>query len=112
MAESRLNIRVDSATKEQAEKVFRGLGLTMSGGINVFLAKVVADRGIPFPLSMDRASEIGVGTYAFERAAVSAVRERITEMEYNAAPIARFDDEKGQPYLEYSSGRRDYSLED
>jgi DNA-damage-inducible protein J len=112
MAEARLNIRIDAAIKEQAERVFRSMGLTMSSGINVFLTKVATERGIPFALSAAHASEIGADAYAFEQAAVSVVRERVKEMRYDAAPVARFDDERRRPYLEYADGRRDYELED
>jgi addiction module RelB/DinJ family antitoxin len=112
MTEARLNIRIDAETKEVAEKVFRSMGLTMSSGINVFLTRVAAERAIPFTLSAAHPSEIGADAYAFEQAAVLAVRERVEEMRYNAAPIARFDDEKRRPYLEYSDGRRNYELED
>jgi DNA-damage-inducible protein J len=112
MAEARLNVRIDAETKRQADRVFHGIGLTMSSGINIYLTRVATEGGIPFKLNADHASEIGAGAYAFEQAAVLAVRERVEEMKYNAAPVARFDDEKQRPYLEYSNGRRDYELED
>ena len=48
MAETRLNVRVDNATKKQAEAVFAALGMNMSTGINIFLAQGARTRAIPF----------------------------------------------------------------
>ncbi len=42
--------RVDSKIKRQAKKIFSDLGLDMSTGIKIYLAKVVSDKGVPFPL--------------------------------------------------------------
>jgi len=112
MNEARLNIRIDTDTKVRAEKVFRSLGLTLSSGVNMFLSKVANDREVPFALSLDRRSAMGEDAYAFEQAAVSVVREQVSETLYSGKPVARFDDEKGQPYLEYPDGHREYELED
>src|SRR5438132_14406902 len=51
MAESNVQIRVETALKKKAEKVFEGVGLNMPTAIRVFLKKVVATRSIPFPVS-------------------------------------------------------------
>jgi addiction module RelB/DinJ family antitoxin len=51
MAETNVQVRIDSALKKKAEKVFEGVGLNMPTAIRVFLKKVVATRSIPFPLS-------------------------------------------------------------
>jgi addiction module RelB/DinJ family antitoxin len=112
MSDSRLNIRVDADVKVQAEYVFRKLGLNMSSGINIFLSKVAAEQSIPFTLSIDRAAVIGKDEYRFEQAAVAMVHESIAESKYNALPIARYDDEKQCPYLEYPDGSRAYDIED
>ncbi len=42
--------RVDSKIKHQAAKIFDSLGLDMSTGIKIYLAKVVKDKGVPFSL--------------------------------------------------------------
>ncbi|MDR0594363.1 MAG: type II toxin-antitoxin system RelB/DinJ family antitoxin [Bifidobacteriaceae bacterium] len=50
MAATSLNIKVDAELKRRADSVFAALGLTTSAGINVYLKRVVATRGIPFAL--------------------------------------------------------------
>jgi DNA-damage-inducible protein J len=57
MATVALNIKVDSDLKSQADAVFSQIGLTTSAGINVYLKKVVASRGIPFELKADVSDE-------------------------------------------------------
>ena len=52
MNDTRLNVRVDNATKKQAEAVFTALGMNMSTGINIFLAQVARSRSIPFVLEL------------------------------------------------------------
>ncbi len=42
--------RIDPTIKEQAEKVFERLGLSMSSGIEVYLVQVAMQRKIPFEL--------------------------------------------------------------
>jgi addiction module RelB/DinJ family antitoxin len=110
--ESRLNIRIDADIKACAEEVFHRLGLTLSSGVNIFLSKVANDKAIPFALSLDRKSIMSEDAYMFEQAAVDVVREQIGKTLYLGKPVARFDSEKGQPYLEYADGYREYELED
>lgn len=43
-----LNIRLDKELKEQADKLFKKLGLNMSSAINLFLTQSVKEQGIPF----------------------------------------------------------------
>ncbi|MDR1042522.1 MAG: type II toxin-antitoxin system RelB/DinJ family antitoxin [Clostridiales Family XIII bacterium] len=52
-----LNIKVDGDLKRQADAIFADIGLTTSAGINVYLKKVVASRGIPFELKADADDE-------------------------------------------------------
>ncbi len=54
MNSSNINIRVDSKTKDDAEKIFRQLGLTLSSAIIVFLNQSINQNGIPFPLTLDK----------------------------------------------------------
>ncbi|MDR1827141.1 MAG: type II toxin-antitoxin system RelB/DinJ family antitoxin [Methylobacteriaceae bacterium] len=100
MSETRLSVRVDSATKRDAEAVFSALGMTLSTGINVFLARVVQSRSIPFALELDADPKD-----ARMRGAVRVATESMTA---NGAPVARFDDMQNRPYLEYPDGRRVY----
>ena len=47
--------RVDSETKEQAERVLMQLGIPMSNAIGMFLEQIVIRRGIPFDLKLPAA---------------------------------------------------------
>lgn len=48
MATTNINVRVDSALKQEAEILFKDLGLTMSSAITMFLRSAVNHDGIPF----------------------------------------------------------------
>ncbi len=48
MATTNINVRVDSALKEEAEELFNDLGLNMSSAINMFLRSAINYNGIPF----------------------------------------------------------------
>ena len=43
-----VNIRVDDALKQEAERIFSALGLSMSAATTVFYKQVVSCGGIPF----------------------------------------------------------------
>lgn len=47
---SLLQIRIDKEKKEQAQEVFKNLGMNLTTGINIFLSAVLRERGIPFQL--------------------------------------------------------------
>ena len=49
---SNLYVRIDPEVKEQAEKVFDGLGITMSNAVGLFLKQVVINQAIPFELKL------------------------------------------------------------
>lgn len=53
MRTTKLNIRTDKFTKEQAEKIFNQLGLNISTTINMFLIATIRENGIPFELRID-----------------------------------------------------------
>lgn len=48
MATTNINVRVDSALKQEAETLFNDLGLNMSSAINMFLRSAISHNGIPF----------------------------------------------------------------
>ncbi len=54
MAQTNVQIRVETDLKKKAEKVFSGLGLDMPTAVRVFLKKVVATSSIPFSLSTSK----------------------------------------------------------
>lgn len=47
-----LYVRIEPEVKEQAEKVFEGLGISMSNAIGLFLKQVVINQAIPFELKL------------------------------------------------------------
>jgi len=100
MSETRLNIRVDSTIKKQAEVVFAALGMNMSTGINVYLAQVVRTRAIPFTLELANDS--------IERRMREAVNESVAALKSSGLPVALYDDILGCPFLEYPDGSRVY----
>ena len=53
MATTNLNIRTDKDIKDQAERIFSELGLTMTTAINIFLRTAVRENGIPFELKLE-----------------------------------------------------------
>ena len=44
--------RIDETLKIDAENILKEIGLNTSQAINIFLKKVVAERGIPFDLKV------------------------------------------------------------
>lgn len=49
-----LNIRIDSELKNEADDLFKRLGLNISSAINVFLTQSVREQAIPFEIREDR----------------------------------------------------------
>ena len=103
MTETRLNVRVDNATKKRAEAVFTALGMNMSTGINIYLAQVARSRAIPFALELSGDP--------MERRMREAVNAEISAAKSSGAPVALYDDLQNRPYLEYPDGRRVYDIE-
>ena len=52
-----LNLRVNPAVKEQAEIVLSRLGVPMSTAINMYLNQISLTGGIPFAITLPKASE-------------------------------------------------------
>ena len=48
---SAINVQVNSKTKEDATKVLKNLGLSMSSAIEIFLNQVILNDGIPFEVT-------------------------------------------------------------
>ena len=48
MASSVVQVRVDTALKNQAQAIYDSLGLDLSSAIRMFLKKSVVENGIPF----------------------------------------------------------------
>ena len=51
---SNLTIRLDKQVKQDAEKLFNELGMTLSGAINIFLHQALEVEGLPFAVNKKR----------------------------------------------------------
>ncbi|MDR1238018.1 MAG: type II toxin-antitoxin system RelB/DinJ family antitoxin, partial [Propionibacteriaceae bacterium] len=72
-AQERINVRVDSIVKREAESVFKQIGINLSDGINIYLRRVVATQGVPFPLTLTHTQQLSEDAAALEAAAIRAV---------------------------------------
>lgn len=45
-------MRIDPQLKDEANKVFDELGLSLSGAVTIFLKAVVREQGIPFSMNI------------------------------------------------------------
>ena len=48
MAVVSTNIKIESELKQDAQKLFESLGMTLSTAVNIFLRQAVREQGIPF----------------------------------------------------------------
>jgi len=84
MNSTTIQVRLNKQTKEQAQKVFRTLDISMSEAIKLFLRQVALQRGIPFEIKIPNAltdrtlreSEKGIDLHR-----VSSVDELFEELE-------------------------------
>ena len=104
----RVTIRVNRELKESAEALFEYLGLNMSNAVNIFLRKAVDQRGIPFPVNADNQGFGGLSTDEVTRVFNNAVKKDIAKKHKKGLPVARYDTETGQAYLEKADGTREY----
>ena len=51
MSQSKINIRMDSEVKRQAEALFSSLGLNMSVAVNIFVRQALMQRRLPFDVA-------------------------------------------------------------
>jgi len=104
----RVTIRVNRELKENADALFDYLGLNMSNAINIFLRKAVSQKGIPFPVNIGNQSTGGLDADEVTRVFNDAVNQDIAKKQKNGLPVARYDSESGQAYLENANGTREY----
>lgn len=48
-----INVQVDTKVKEEAMKIFKEYGLTMTDAINLYLEEIIKCNGIPFRLTLN-----------------------------------------------------------
>jgi DNA-damage-inducible protein J len=51
-----IHARIEPFLKQNAEKIFRRLGMTTSEAISIFMGQVVLNKGLPFPVSLPNAT--------------------------------------------------------
>ena len=113
MPEARLSVRVDDDIKKQAEIVFREMGLTLSSGINLYLAQVAKQQTIPLTLAQipnDKLDDMELNRQLEELKAQMIVEFKIKNMQDHGVPVALYDDERKRPYLMYPDGRQVYDI--
>ena len=49
---AQVNIRIDDTLKEQGEKLFAALGMSISTAISVFISQSVREGGLPFAVTV------------------------------------------------------------
>jgi len=49
-----VQVRVSSATKSAAIAILQKLGLSASQAVDIFLRKIIAKKGLPFNLSLEK----------------------------------------------------------
>jgi len=105
----RITIRVDKELKEKADVLFDRLGLNMNSALNVFLRKAVEESAIPFSVSLNRTG-FGAGYSADDitNAFTKIVESEISENQKKRFPVARYDADTKQAYLESADGMREY----
>lgn len=52
METTKVNIRLDKDVKEQADKLFKDLGLNMSTAFNIFVRQAIREQAIPFKIEL------------------------------------------------------------
>lgn len=57
MANTTINIRIDSELKQQFEKFCNDMGMTMTTAINIFAKKAVREYRIPFEIGAEIPNE-------------------------------------------------------
>jgi DNA-damage-inducible protein J len=50
---AQVNIRIDDALKEKADRLFEELGMNMSTAFTVFIRQTLRQRGIPFTITAE-----------------------------------------------------------
>jgi len=108
METERVNFRANQATKREAERVMRAMGLNLSDGLNMFLARVAAEHRVPFPLAMTREEMLAPETVSLADGVMSAIRQEVDDKIAGQAPIARYDRARGQAYVLHADGHKEY----
>ena len=85
MAQTQLNVRLDSKLLASSKDVLNNLGLTVQEAFKIFLKKVVNFQGIPFELKLDYEPNEGTKKAMFsdDRTEVKSINELWEQYENN-----------------------------
>ena len=84
MSNVNINIRTDSEVKQNAQKLFEGLGLDMTTAVNIFLRQAISKNTLPFDILSIAANNNG------KIPALGSMKGRITMAEDFDAPLDDF----------------------
>jgi len=85
--EATIRARCDAELKVSAEAIFKQLGITTSQAINMFLAKVKSEKGIPFELkipnetTIDAMNEVKLGKN-IESTSIEQIKQEFESIKY------------------------------
>jgi DNA-damage-inducible protein J len=60
-SDTTIPVRTTAELKQEADKVLKSLGITLSDGVNLFLRQVVADQGLPFQPKLAQQAKLREG---------------------------------------------------
>jgi|GEM_PF-1885636 len=104
----RVNFRANKATKREAERVMRAMGLNLSDGLNMFLARVAAEHRVPLSLAMTRDELVASRTVELANDVTDSIRDEVKHRLADGSPVARYDRARHQAYLQYADGHTEY----
>jgi DNA-damage-inducible protein J len=61
-SDTTIQVRTTAELKQEADKVLKSLGITLSDEVNMFLRQVVADQGLPFQPKLAQQTKSGEET--------------------------------------------------
>ena len=83
-----INVNVPTNVKNESNEIFVKLGLNMTTAINIFLKKVIKEKGIPFELKLEAEKDMREAAEELrkieeERAAQKAAKKLERQKKYN-----------------------------
>ncbi|MCL2461017.1 MAG: type II toxin-antitoxin system RelB/DinJ family antitoxin [Euryarchaeota archaeon] len=111
MASTKITICIDESTKKEAEDVLDALGLNMTDAIMVFLNEFIRMKGMPFDGTIEQESLTKKKALKNQTLARKAVEGAIFRKREKGFPIALYDVQRNQPYIEFANGHREYCNE-
>ncbi len=77
---STIQTRIEPGIKLEAEKILKTLGITTSEAINIFLRRIIMEKGLPFPVKITNTETIKVLEDIIEGINLSKEYDSIDEM--------------------------------